>query len=183
MRDRASLQLVSWHLHASLAPSSNKDGRDSAPRFLSIIRPHPPSFTLSLLRPALNASRGCARPTPRLIPPSAMAAAAVDVGYLAASYDVPEPTLHSLLSAPTVELVQDLLAQIEAKAREHDELRSEKLRADVELENAIRGADVRARSLKASADKAIKEVEELRQKLSQEGTYTRAAPNIIVSAD
>jgi nucleoprotein TPR len=98
-----------------------------------------------------------------------MAAAAVDVGYLAASYSVPEPTIQSLLSAPTVELVQSFLAQIETKAREYDELRSEKLRSDVELENAIRSSDTRARSLKASADNAIKEAEELRQKLSQEG--------------
>lgn len=98
-----------------------------------------------------------------------MAAATVDVGYLAASYSVPEPTLQSLLSGPTVELVQSLLVQIEAKAREYDELKSEKLRSDVELENAIHEGETRQRALKASADKALKEVEELRQKLSQEG--------------
>jgi nucleoprotein TPR len=103
-----------------------------------------------------------------------MATAAVDVGYLAASYSVPEPTIQSLLSAPTVELVQSFLAQIEAKAREFDELKSEKLRSDVELENAIRGSDTLARSLKASADKALKEAEELRQKLSQEGKCAHA---------
>ena len=38
-----------------------------------------------------------------------MAAAAIDVGYLAASYAVPETTLQSLLSEPTVALVQSLL--------------------------------------------------------------------------
>lgn len=101
-----------------------------------------------------------------------MAAAAVDVGYLSASYAVPESTLQSLLSEPTVELVQSLLVQIEARAREYDELQSEKLRSDVELENAVRSGDTRAKALKASADKALKEVEELRQKLSQEGKYS-----------
>ncbi|KAF2110576.1 hypothetical protein BDV96DRAFT_623904 [Lophiotrema nucula] len=97
-----------------------------------------------------------------------MAAAAVDVGYLAASYAVPEPTLHSLLDAPTVELVQALLAHIQAKAHEFDEVKAEKLRSDVELENALHGGETRARALKASADKALKDVDDLRQKLVQE---------------
>lgn len=98
-----------------------------------------------------------------------MAAAAVDVGYLAASYSVPETTFQSLLSEPTVELVQSLLVQIEAKAREHDDLKSEKIKVDVELEAAVQGGDSRARTLKTAADKAQKEVEQLHQKLAREG--------------
>lgn len=98
-----------------------------------------------------------------------MAAAAVDVDYLAASYSVPETSIQSLLSTPTVELVQSLLAQIEAKAREYDDIRSEKLRSEVELEAAVHSADTRARSLKATADKAVKDADELRQKLAHEG--------------
>jgi hypothetical protein len=98
-----------------------------------------------------------------------MAAAVVDVDYLAASYSVPETSIQSLLSAPTVELVQTLLAQIEAKAREYDDIRSEKLRSEVELEAAVHNADTRARTLKATADKAVKDAEELRQKLAHEG--------------
>ena len=66
-------------------------------------------------------------------------AATVDVGYLAASYSVPETTLQSLLSEPTIELVQTLLTQIEAKARAYDDLQSDKIRTDVELEAAIQG--------------------------------------------
>lgn len=99
-----------------------------------------------------------------------MAAAAVDVGYLAASYSVPETTIQSLLSDPTVELVQSLLVQIEAKAREFEDLQSEKLKADVELDNAVQSGEQRARTLKAAADKAQKETAELRQKVAQEGT-------------
>ena len=98
-----------------------------------------------------------------------MAAAAVDVGYLAASYSVPDTTFHSLLSEPTVELVQSLLVQIEAKARAYDDLESQKIRADVELEAAERSGEQRARALKAEADKARKEANELRQKLDREG--------------
>lgn len=99
-----------------------------------------------------------------------MAAAAVDVGYLAASYSVPEPTIQSLLSEPTIELVQSLLVQIEAKARAYDDLQSDKIRTDVELEAAVQGGEQRARTLKTSADKAQKETDELREKLVQEGT-------------
>ncbi|CAI6325958.1 unnamed protein product [Periconia digitata] len=99
-----------------------------------------------------------------------MAAAAVDVGYIAASYAVPETTLHSLTSDPTVELVQSLLVQIEAKAREFDDLKSDKLRAEVELEAAVHSADARARTLKATADNAVKEADDLRQKIAQEET-------------
>jgi|SRR5690242_3739400 len=98
-----------------------------------------------------------------------MAAAALDVGYIAASYAVPDTTIHSLLSEPTVELVQSLLAQIEAKAREHDDLKSEKIKVDVELEAAVQGGETRARSLKAAADKAQKETEQLQLKLAREG--------------
>ena len=96
-------------------------------------------------------------------------AATVDVGYLAASYSVAETTLHSLLSEPTVELVQSLLIQIEAKARAYDDLQSDKIRADVELEAAVQGSEQRVRSLKATAEKAQKEAEELKKKLVQEG--------------
>ena len=98
-----------------------------------------------------------------------MATAVVNVEYVAASFAVPQPTLQSLLDNPTVELVTSLLQQIEAKAREHDEIKAEKLRSDVELENSVRSGDSRARALKASVDKGLKEVGELRTKLNDEG--------------
>ncbi|KAJ4360640.1 Protein mlp1 [Didymosphaeria variabile] len=99
-----------------------------------------------------------------------MAATAVDVGYIAASYAIPETNIRSLLSEPSVELVQSLLVQIEAKAREYDELQSEKLRADIENETAVRAGEARARTLQATADKAVKDAEELRQQLAQKET-------------
>lgn len=99
-----------------------------------------------------------------------MAAATVDVGYLAASYAVPEITFRSLLSEPTIQLVQSLLTQIEAKARAYDDLQSDKIRADVELEGAVQGGEQRARALKTAAEKAQKEADGLRQKLAREGT-------------
>lgn len=99
-----------------------------------------------------------------------MATAAIDTAYIAAAYSVPEPALETLLDSPTVELVQQLLAKIEGKAHEFDDVKAEKLRSDVELENAVRTGDARARALKSSVDKNLKEVEEVRKKLSEEGT-------------
>ncbi|KAL1794527.1 hypothetical protein ACET3X_007948 [Alternaria dauci] len=106
-------------------------------------------------------------------------AATVDVGYLAASYSVPETTLRSLLSEPTVELVQTLLTHIEAKARAYDDLQSEKIRTDVELEAAIQGGEQRARVLKATAEKAQKEAEELKKKLVHEENARQEAESAL----
>jgi nucleoprotein TPR len=104
-------------------------------------------------------------------------AATVDPGYLAASYAVPEETIQSLLSAPTADLVQSLLVQIEAKAREFEDLQSEKLKVDVELDNAVQSGEQRAKALKAAAEKAQKEAAELQQKLVQEGAITTYVNN------
>ncbi|OCK81180.1 hypothetical protein K432DRAFT_404025 [Lepidopterella palustris CBS 459.81] len=98
-----------------------------------------------------------------------MATAVVNAAYIAASFAVPEPTIQSLLNNPTVELVNLLLQQIEVKAREYDDTKAEKLRLDVELENAVRSGDTRARSLKANLDKGLKDVEDLRRRLNDEG--------------
>jgi hypothetical protein len=130
----------------------------------------PLSFRSASVRISVDDAAGFA-----VITTHTMAAAAVDVGYLAASYSVPESTIQSLLSAPTVDLVQSLLTQIEAKARDFEDLQSEKLKADVELDNAVQSGEQRARALKAAADSAQKEAAELRQKVAQEGAYTGRA--------
>lgn len=101
-------------------------------------------------------------------------AAEVDVGYLAASYSVPETTFQSLLSEPTVELVQSLLTHIEARARAYDDLQSEKIRTDVELEAAVQGGEQRARASKAAAEQAQHEADRLRQQLVDEGAYSNS---------
>ncbi len=98
-----------------------------------------------------------------------MAAAAVDVPYLSAYLSVPQTTLTNLIDSPTAELVQVVLKKVAAKAREHDETNAEKLRLDVELENAVRGAESRTRGLKATVDKSLKEVADVREKLKEEG--------------
>ena len=98
-----------------------------------------------------------------------MAAAEVDAGYIAQAYSVPEPTIASLLDAPTIEHVKLLLSKIEEKAREFEDAQAEKLRTDVELETAVRNGNARAKQLKESVDKGLKEIEDLRKTLAAEG--------------
>jgi nucleoprotein TPR len=95
-----------------------------------------------------------------------MAAAEVDLAYLSAHGGVPEADLNTVLSAPTVDLVASVLAAIVVKLRE---LEQDKFQLGVELEGAFRGAESRCEQFKATTDKALKEVEELRQKLQTEG--------------
>jgi nucleoprotein TPR len=98
-----------------------------------------------------------------------MAAADVDVGFLSAHLDVPEETLQSITTAPTVDLVKAVLQAVAQKAQEYNSLYSEKLSLDIELETAVRNSEARTQQFKATTDKALQDVEEVRQKLKDEG--------------
>lgn len=97
------------------------------------------------------------------------AAATIDTSYISNFTSISEPAIQSLINEPTAELVSAFLRAVTIKALEYDKLKSERLRLDVELENAVRGAELRSRILKANADKALQEVEVLRNKLNEEG--------------
>lgn len=101
-------------------------------------------------------------------------AAAVDIHYLSGYLNVPQQTLTTVIDSPTAELVQSVLAAVAAKAREHDEVIADKLRVDIELENAVRSSETRIEGLRASVEKAQKTVEEVRTKLNEEGIYCLA---------
>lgn len=98
-----------------------------------------------------------------------MASAVLDVDYLSAYLSVPQQTLSTVVDSPTAELVRSVLEAVTAKAREHDELAADKLRVDIELENAVRSSETRIEGLRSSVEKAQKNVEELRTKLNEEG--------------
>lgn len=87
-----------------------------------------------------------------------------------------EKRLSSFLSLPEDMVVQslasishDFIAAVLQKSREFDELEADKLRVDVELEQAVRSADTRVRSMKAQLDTALSETQELRMKVSSTG--------------
>ena len=98
-----------------------------------------------------------------------MAVAELDIPQLASFCSIPETSIHTILDQPTVELVRSLLEGVSAKVQEHSELKSEKVRVDVELENAVRGGESKTRVLRTSLDKAQKESADLKQKLHTEG--------------
>lgn len=98
-----------------------------------------------------------------------MAAADVDVGYVAGHLGLDQPVVTTLMTEPTAELVATLLRAVAAKAHEFDTLYADKLQTDIELENAVRSSENRSQASKSTADKALKDVEEARQSLKDEG--------------
>lgn len=100
-----------------------------------------------------------------------MATAVIDVDYLSGYLSIPQQTLSTVIDSPTVELVQAVLQVVTAKAREHDELSADKLRVDIELENAVRSSETRVEGLRSQVEKAQKTVEEVRTKLKEEGKF------------
>lgn len=101
----------------------------------------------------------------------AMTAAILDIDYLSAYLSVPQQSLSTIIDEPTAELVRSVLEAVTAKAREHDELAADKLRVDIELENAVRSSETRIEGLRSSVGKAQKTVEEVRTKLREEGGF------------
>lgn len=98
-----------------------------------------------------------------------MAAAGVDIGYIAGHLGLDQPVVTTLTTEPTADLVSTLLLAVAAKAHEFDTLYAEKLQTDIELENAMRSSETRSQASKATADKALKDVESARQTLKEEG--------------
>ncbi|OBT87088.1 hypothetical protein VE02_05011 [Pseudogymnoascus sp. 03VT05] len=99
-----------------------------------------------------------------------MAAATVDIAFLSGYLNLPQPSLTEALDSPTTELVNAVLLAVSAKAREHQELEADKHQVDTELEAAILGSETRTKDLQQTADKALKEANELREKLAAEET-------------
>jgi nucleoprotein TPR len=96
-----------------------------------------------------------------------MAAADLDIGYVAGHLGLSEDGLTTLAADPNV---LSLLQAVAIKAHEFNELDATKLRVEIELENALVGTENRVQAFKETADKALKDLEELRQKLAAEGT-------------
>ena len=100
-----------------------------------------------------------------------MAAADVDIAYLAQHLSVSDSTLTSVLEVPTAEVVAAVLEAVTKKAREYDDLAAEKIQVEVAFETQVRGAESHSQVLKETADEALLEVQSLRTKLQEEGSY------------
>ncbi|KAI0449211.1 hypothetical protein F5B21DRAFT_518347 [Xylaria acuta] len=110
-----------------------------------------------------------------------MAAAGADVGYLATHLGMPEANLATAASEPTVDLVNAILAAVATKSHEFDVLFSQKLQLEVELETSVRGAEAQRDASNETAKKALKDVEDIRQKLNQEETKRQTLENELQS--
>lgn len=99
-----------------------------------------------------------------------MAAAEVDLGYLAAHLGMPEVNLTTVATDPTADLVRVILSAMAAKGHEFDSLFTQKLQLEVELETSVRSAEAQRDASNETAKKALKDVEDIRQKLKDEGT-------------
>ncbi|KAK0743388.1 hypothetical protein B0T18DRAFT_183431 [Schizothecium vesticola] len=103
-----------------------------------------------------------------------MAAADVDLSFLWTQAGVPEDHVQSAITAPTPDVVRAVLSAVVTRLRD---LEQNKFQLEIELEAAIRGAESRCEQFKASTDKALKDVKEVRQKLQDEETARRSLEN------
>jgi nucleoprotein TPR len=96
-------------------------------------------------------------------------AATLDTAYVAKYTGWPQSNITTLLDAPTTETVTSFLQLILSRAKEHERLKADRLRIDVELENAVRGGEAKARALKAVNEQSLQQVEKLRTQLDEQG--------------
>jgi nucleoprotein TPR len=95
--------------------------------------------------------------------------AEIDIRAVATFSSTPETTISTLLDNPTAELVHAILHNISAKAQEYGQLKSQKVRLEVELETAVRTSESKVKALKASVEKGLAEITRLRIELQNSG--------------
>ena len=93
----------------------------------------------------------------------------MDVSAISSFAFVPSHAISTLLENPTVELVRSLLNGIAARAQELEQLKTQKLRLEVELETSVRTSESKTKVLKISVDKALAESSRLRVDLQTSG--------------
>lgn len=98
-----------------------------------------------------------------------MAATIIDPTFIASYSGWTQPRVLSLIETPSPDLVTSFLESIISRAQEHERLKADRLRLDVELENAVRGGEAKARVLKATNEKTQQEVDSLRSQLNDQG--------------
>ncbi|KAJ8612741.1 hypothetical protein MRB53_037317 [Persea americana] len=98
--------------------------------------------------------------------------AVLDISYLATYTSVPQESIESLQNDAQREAWTTFLSAVIAQAQDHDRLRADRLRLDVELENAVRGGEARERLWRSKEEQLQSELASVRQQLSQEVVQT-----------
>ncbi len=93
----------------------------------------------------------------------------MDVGTISSFASVPNTTVSTLLENPTVELVRSLLQGITTRIQEHEQLKTQKFKVEVEHEASVRTSESKTKVLKSSVDKALAESSRLRIELQNSG--------------
>jgi nucleoprotein TPR len=102
-----------------------------------------------------------------------MAAPEVDFAFVAGHLGLGQETITTVATQPTVELITAVLLAIENRARE---VETEQINKEVEFEQLQRRAESQSEASKAQADQALREVEEARHKLQEEGRLSQSNP-------
>ena len=106
-------------------------------------------------------------------------AAEVDVRAISAFSAMPESSVASLLSNPTIELVASLLKNIEMQAKEYEKNKSQKVRLEVEIETIVRTTESKVKVLQNSRDKALAESSKVRVELQTSGKIIRISCSVV----
>lgn len=91
-----------------------------------------------------------------------------DIPRLSSFLSVPHENLDHLV-ATAGEYAVTILNSINSKAVEYDELRADKMRAEVELEQEVRTSVVKVKGIKGQLDAALKENQVIRERLNAAG--------------
>jgi hypothetical protein len=83
---------------------------------------------------------------------------------------LPDATLTNAITEPTAALIQAVLRAVADKAHKFTELEAIALQNSIELETVVRSSEARVQAAKTTAENALKDTEELRRKLQEEGT-------------
>ena len=102
---------------------------------------------------------------------------AVDINSISSFASIPTTTVSTLLENTTVELVTSLLQGIATKIQEHEQLKAQKFRLEVELETSVRTSESKIKVLKTSLDKALAESSRLRVDLQNLGEQKLCWPS------
>lgn len=102
-----------------------------------------------------------------------MMAADIDIRAVSNFSSIPESSITTLLDAPTSELVKSLLQGIEGKVKEHEQLKSQKVKLEVELETVVRTNESKVKVLQNSRDKALADTSQLRLDLQTSGKSSK----------
>jgi len=91
-----------------------------------------------------------------------------DIPRISSFLQLPQKIVEDI-SAIDQAFVSQFLTALTTKARQYDELKAEKLRVDVEMEQNARTAIVRSTGMKTRLDAALAEAQQLRVKVTEAG--------------